>query len=195
MEGLERSGSAGMEPLQLRSPPPGALLLLLSWVRRSTMASHSRGSDACAGDYRIPSSRRCGPGVRLPCCSSRAGSSHPSGSAETLDKHVVHPTPLAIHTDLNVVFLERRDPVPACELASLVGVEYLWAAACAPHRVLESPHTEGALHRVAQLPGQHRSAVPVHDRHQVSMAFLHGDIGDVGAPDFVDSVIALPLKR
>ena len=42
---------------------------------------------------------------------------------EALDKHIVHPTPFAIHGDFDVVLLQNPGKFKACELTSLVGNE------------------------------------------------------------------------
>ena len=107
-------------------------------------------------------------------------------SPQTLDEDVVHPAPLAIHADRDPVCLERGDPIVAGELTALVGVEGFRSAPGPAHGFIERSHAEAAVHRVAQLPGEHCPAVPIHDRHEVGMPLGHRNIGDVRAPDFVD---------
>ena len=104
---------------------------------------------------------------------------------QALDEDVVHPAPFAIHADSYVVGFEFSNPIRPSELAALVGVEDFGFASGGLHRVLECPHAEAAVHGVAQLPGEHGSALPVHDRYEIGVAFFHRDVGDVGAPDLI----------
>ncbi len=52
---------------------------------------------------------------------------------------------------------------------------------------IQSDQAKLAIQSVGQLPTQNVAAVPVDDRHQVHEAALHGNIGDIGAPDLVGS--------
>ena len=118
MEGLERSGSAGMEPLQLRSPPRGSCCFcFLGFVDRPwrRIVEVLMLAPVIIEFHPVVD---VGPEFAYRVVAPEPDLLILQAPPETLDKHVVHPTPLAIHTDLNVVFLERRDPVPACELAS-----------------------------------------------------------------------------
>src|SRR5438445_7962208 len=57
---------------------------------------------------------------------------------EPFNEHVVTPASLAIHADLDTVFLEQSGELAAGELATLIGVEYLRPAVtsnCFTHRV------------------------------------------------------------
>src|SRR5215217_7917376 len=55
-------------------------------------------------------------------------------------------------------------------------------------RLLQRRDTEVGVQGVGQAPGQNRTAVPIHDHHQVQKAPRHRNIGDVRAPDLVDAV-------
>ena len=80
MEGLERSGKPGMEPLQLRTPP-SPRRPSVSVVSRVTTGLRSQASGVCDDDYKTPSSRRQALEVLRWCRSSIALSSHISGFA------------------------------------------------------------------------------------------------------------------
>ncbi len=103
-----------------------------------------------------------------------------------LDKHVVHPATFAVHADFDVLFFDGFDPVRIRELRALVGIKNPGLAARPLKRSLEGPKAKRGVHCIADLPGEDRPAMPVHDRHKIAMALRHRDIGDVGAPDFVD---------
>ena len=45
---------------------------------------------------------------------------------QALNKHVVQPTPLPIHADLNLLSLQHAGELLAGELAPLIGVEDFW---------------------------------------------------------------------
>src|SRR5450756_528224 len=49
-------------------------------------------------------------------------------------------------------------------------------------RLLECLDAEGGVERVRQPPGEHSSARPVHDRHEIAEAPRDRQIRDVGAP-------------
>src|SRR5438105_1130467 len=86
-----------------------------------------------------------------------------------------------VHADRNTAMLEHAGELDAGELAALIGVEDLGLAV--PFQgLIEGLDTEIGAERVRQLPRQHRTAVPVHDRDQVKEALGHRDVGDVGAP-------------
>src|SRR5712672_2426655 len=103
---------------------------------------------------------------------------------QPLDEDVVHVAPLAIHANRDLVPAQHAGEVVAGELAALVGVEDLRPTK-ASERFLERLNAKIGAERVRQLPGQHRAAVPVHDRYQVEKAPGHRDVSDVGAPDLV----------
>ena len=91
--------------------------------------------------------------------------------------------------------MKLGDPLLAGELAAWIGVEDLWFASGAAQRLLQGPHAKGAVHRVADLPRENRPAVPIHHRHQISVAFFHRNVGDVGAPGLIHRVKhALPQQ-
>src|SRR6266478_9878834 len=60
---------------------------------------------------------------------------------QTFDEHVVHPTPAAVHGDLDVCRHQRAGEGRAGELAALVGVEDFWFAE-ASQRFLQCRHAE-----------------------------------------------------
>jgi hypothetical protein len=50
------------------------------------------------------------------------------GPPQVLDEDVVAPSPLAVHTDLDLMCRQRLDELGRGELAALIGVEYLGPA-------------------------------------------------------------------
>gem|GEM_PF-2528640 len=65
-------------------------------------------------------------------------------------------------------------------------------------RSLESSEAEPCVHCVADLPREYRSAMPVHDRDEVTVPLRHRDMGDVGAPHFVHNPLSphsAPVRR
>src|SRR6516165_10516699 len=113
---------------------------------------------------------------------------------QPLDEDVVHAAPLAIHADRDTAMLEHSSELSASKLAALIGVEDL-GLTIAGQRFLQSLDAEVGAERVRQPPRQHRTAVPVHDRHQVKKALGHRDIGDVRAPDLVDPFDRQPAEQ
>ena len=63
---------------------------------------------------------------------------------EPFDKDVIPPCPLAVHADLDVGILQRRDEVYGGELAALVRIHDLWFAIAA-HRLFQSIDTWSGL--------------------------------------------------
>ncbi len=112
-----------------------------------------------------------------------------------LDEDVVHPATTPVHADLDTLLLKLGDPLFSGELAALVRVEDLWFATRAAQRLFQSPHAKSTVHSVADLPGENGPAVPIHDCHHVGVSFRHRNVGNVGAPDFVDGVdFAIPQQ-
>ena len=79
---------------------------------------------------------------------------------QALKKHIVQPTPLAIHADLNLLSLQHTGELLAGELATLIGVEDFWHTVFGD-RVLQCIHTELTIQRVGQPPRKHSARVPV----------------------------------
>ncbi len=45
---------------------------------------------------------------------------------QSFNEHIVHPPTLAVHGDFDAPILQRRGKIKAGELATLIGVKYLW---------------------------------------------------------------------
>ena len=103
---------------------------------------------------------------------------------EPLDQHVVDPTTLTVHADLDAVLLDQVDKLCAGKLAALVRVEDP-RCAMALDGLFDRFHAKIGRHAVGQSPGQHPPGCPVQDRRQVDEAFAHRDVGDVHGPDRV----------
>src|SRR5580700_10251477 len=89
---------------------------------------------------------------------------------QPLDEDVVHAAALAVHADRDTAILEHAGELGAGKLAALIGVEDLGLAVPC-QSLFEGLDAEIGAERVRQLPRQHRTAVPVHDRDQVQEAF------------------------
>ena len=48
--------------------------------------------------------------------------------------------------------------------------------------------TEAHFQSIGEPPGQHVSAVPVHNGHEIKESPGHGQVGDVGCPNLIDPV-------
>jgi hypothetical protein len=85
---------------------------------------------------------------------------------QAFDKYVVHAAAPPIHGDCNARVLEDAGEVEAGELASLVGVEDIRAAA-AIQGFSQRLDAEGGIHAVRRPPSEHMAGRPVHDSDQV----------------------------
>lgn len=103
---------------------------------------------------------------------------------QALDKDVVQSPTAPIHTDGHAFALEHVREGHACELRSLVAVEHLGRAMLS-QRIFQTVHAERCVHAVAESPGQHLTAVPVHDCHQVGEAARQPDVRYVRASHLV----------
>ena len=87
---------------------------------------------------------------------------------EAFDEDIVKDTAATIHADANVSRLQFMGKVMGGELNPLVGVENIW-----PAKLPRQPQrfqTEGAVQGIGELPGQDKTAEPIHDGHQVHEA-------------------------
>ena len=107
-------------------------------------------------------------------------------SPEALDKHVVLPATFTVHPDLNTVPFDCLYPFRTRKLRALICIKNLGLAARPLKSPLESSDTKFSVHGVADLPREHRSAMPVHDRNEVTVSLWHRDIDDVGAPHLIN---------
>ena len=103
---------------------------------------------------------------------------------QTFDKDGIHPAALAIHRDTNASNLQCAGPLEAGELAPLICVEDIQLAVTV-HGFLKGFNAEAGVHTVADPPGQHPAAVPVHYSHQIQKAPLQWQISDIGALNLV----------
>lgn len=106
---------------------------------------------------------------------------------EALDKDVVPPAALAVHTDLHAVILEQLREVGAGELAALVGVKDL-RHSIAVNGHIHGIHAEIRRKGVGHPPRQHLSGIPIHDGHQIEEPPAHRNVGDVSYPNLVRPV-------
>ena len=104
---------------------------------------------------------------------------------KALDEDVVQSSAPAVHADQSASGLDCVGECSGCELSALIGVEDIRCALL--QRLTQSDQAKLAIQSVGQLPTQNVAAVPVDDRHQVHEAALHGNIGDICAPDLVGS--------
>ena len=105
---------------------------------------------------------------------------------ESLDEHVVPPTPFSVHADLDAVVRQEACELLAGELAPLVGIEDGWGAMLGDgllHRV----EAEIGRERIGEPPRQHPATRPVQDRKQIHEAPRHREVGDIGGPDMIGS--------
>jgi len=103
---------------------------------------------------------------------------------QTLDEDVVHPPAFTIHGEGDAGVFERVCEILASELRSLVRVED-FRHPVTIHGLFQSSYAEVGIQGVGQPPGQDRSAVPVHDCHQIQEATPHADIRDISAPHLI----------
>ena len=103
---------------------------------------------------------------------------------QPFDEDIVDPAAFSVHGDADTRLFEEIGKFKTGELAALVGVEYL-RRAIALNGFLQSLDAETHIHAVGQTPTEYPAAVPVHNRHQIEKATLHGNISDVGAPHLI----------
>jgi hypothetical protein len=97
-------------------------------------------------------------------------------SPKPLDEDVVPAPALAVHADLDGVGFQHAGEVGAGELTALIGVENLRLTE-SPQRLFQGLDTEVGMQRVRTPPGQNRSRMPIHDRHQGDEAFGQRNVG------------------
>src|SRR5674476_1411024 len=105
---------------------------------------------------------------------------------QSLDEHVIPPSPFAVHADGDGVAGEHAGECRAGELRALVGVEYLRLAVTS-QGILQGLDAEGSFHRDRQPPRQNPAGRPIEHDSEVNETALHGDIGAVHRPDLVRS--------
>ena len=103
---------------------------------------------------------------------------------QPLDEHVVDPSTLSIHADLNSVGLQRIDPFPAGKLGSLVRVENFRLAVFF-QRLLQRLDAEVRRHRVRHPPGEYLAATHIDDGHQILKPMGHRQIRQIGCPNVI----------
>ena len=108
------------------------------------------------------------------------------GAPQPFDEHVVPPTALAVHADIDRVGLQAVCEGLGGELRPLVGVEDL-RGPIARYGLLQGLDAGVRLHGGRKPPGEHRPRGPVHDGDQIAKASGHGDIGRVRTPDLIGS--------
>lgn len=113
---------------------------------------------------------------------------------EPCDKDVVHPSPLAIHADLDTVDLQDAGELLTGGFTPLVGVEDLKPAVFC-NGLFERLSTKICGHCIRQPPRQNLTKGPVYYRHQIGKALAHWDVGDIGTPDFVRSCNGTVVKQ
>ena len=105
---------------------------------------------------------------------------------QSLDEHVVPPTPFPVHADLNAVVGEKPGELLAGKLAPLIGIEDL-RRTLADHGFLHCVQTEVGRQCVGETQGQHPATRPVQDRKQIHEAPRHRDVGNIGGPGMIGS--------
>ena len=103
---------------------------------------------------------------------------------QSLDEHVVSPTPFSVHADLDAVAGEPLGELLAGKLASLIGIEDFWRAIAA-HGVLHRVQREISRERGGESPGQHPATGPVKNREERDEAPCHRNVGDIRRPDVI----------
>src|ERR1700730_654662 len=101
---------------------------------------------------------------------------------QSLDEHVIPPSPFAVHADGDGVAGEHAGECRAGELRALVGVED-FRPAVTSQGILQGLDAEGSFHRDRQPPRQNPAGRPIEYDSEVNETALHGDIGDVHRPD------------
>ena len=103
---------------------------------------------------------------------------------QSLDEHVVSPTPFAVHADLDAVVGEQPGELLTGELAPLVSIED-GRKAMPGNRLLHRVQTEIGRERVGESPGQHPATGPIEHREQIDEAPCHRNVGDIRRPDVI----------
>ena len=62
-------------------------------------------------------------------------------------------------------------------------------------RLVQGFEAKVGLQCVGDAPGQNLSREPVHNGHQIEVAFAHRNVGDVGAPDLIWAGDPQPAKQ
>jgi hypothetical protein len=88
---------------------------------------------------------------------------------ESLDEHVVSPTPFSVHADLDAVLGEQPSELVAGELVPLVSIEDS-RKAVPDNRLLHRVQTEISRERVGESPAQHPATGPVKHGEQIDEA-------------------------
>ena len=79
---------------------------------------------------------------------------------EALNHSIVDPAAFSVHADLDLRISQNLDPISTCELAALVGVEYLRRAVLG-QRLFQGLDAEFRIHRVEQTPCKYLVTVPI----------------------------------
>ena len=103
---------------------------------------------------------------------------------EALHEDVVPPAALAIHADLDAVFLKQAGEGRTGKLAALVGV-HDFRSAVFHDRFFQGIDTGIGRQAVRQAPSQHPTSCPVEHRAQIDKTPAHRDVGRIHRPDLV----------
>ena len=101
-----------------------------------------------------------------------------------LNHPVINPAAFPVHGYLHVHIFQCLCPLKAGELAALVTVHDLRLAVFGDG-LFQGLDAKISFHTIGQPPAQNLAAVPVHNSHQIQKPALHGNVGDIHAPDLV----------
>lgn len=104
-----------------------------------------------------------------------------------LDKNIVKPASASVHGQADAGVTQELCEPRTSELTALIGIEDVRPAVFR-HRLFQGLDTEFDIHCIAEPPGQHLAAEPVHDSDEVQEAAAHGDVRNVSAPDLIGPV-------
>src|SRR5262252_3421652 len=105
-------------------------------------------------------------------------------SPQTLNKHVVSPSPLAIHADRYSSVGKDTGERRAGELAALICVEYVRLPVTS-QCIFKRGNAERGFHGDRQPPRQHAATEPIEHDGEVDKAPRHRNVRDVHRPDLV----------
>lgn len=111
-----------------------------------------------------------------------------------LNEDVVKIAGFAVYRHSCLCPLQTEGPIEGCELAPLAGIHDFWRPKLVDGLVPRR-EAELRLQRVRYPPRQHLAREPVHDGHQIEVAFTNGQVIDIGAPDLIGSVDPQPAQQ
>ncbi len=106
---------------------------------------------------------------------------------ESLHEYVVFPAPFSIHSDSDVVLLERSSEGITDKLTTLICIEDL-RGTISCNCLFQCLQAEAVVHGVGDSEGEDFSAVAVEDYDQVGESLGHGQIGDIDGRDLIGAV-------